>query len=87
MTSQRCHVHYSILSYRRNHSLTPQDRRHSHRVDHRNFLSLSAPSKKKRHRKNMKTGYKLYYTRLSFRGFLNFFYLKREYVADTITSR
>ena len=35
----------------------------------------------------MKTGYKLYYTRLSFRGFLNFFYLKREYVADTITSR
>ena len=70
MTSQRCHVHDSILSCRRNHSLTPQDRRHSRRVDHRNLLSLSAPSKK-RYRKNMKTGYKLYHTLLSFRGFLH----------------
>ena len=35
----------------------------------------------------MKNGYKVYYTLLSFRGFLHFFYLEREYIADTINFR
>ena len=71
--SQRCNVNNSIPSCRRNHSLTTQDRRYERRVDHRNFLSLSVPVKKIDIRKNMKNGYKLYYTLLSFRGFLQIF--------------
>ena len=35
----------------------------------------------------MKNVYKLYYTLLSFRGFLHFFYLGIEYIADTINFR
>ena len=35
----------------------------------------------------MKNVSKLYYTLLSFRGFLQFFYLEKEYIADTINFR
>ena len=37
--------------------------------------------------KNMKNGYKLYYTQLSFRGVFHFFYLERENIAHTINFR
>ena len=35
----------------------------------------------------MKNVSKLYYTLLSFRGFLQFFYQEKEYIADTINFR